>query len=356
MKFTIDDKTLRRILIGVAVVAVILIIIFFRRRSKFEWPLPTDGTATEQADTNLTNDLNTAQDAYNVRMIGINAMPDGPNKTTAILNSEKTLSDAIDDAVKTYVELKCAAVVTGTKPTDDAGVQAWEAYQVNLSKIGQAYYPRIKGATVSSNPSSTEILAARKADITGATRKYIATVCPKFYKTSADDDPSPGYKNWASYATEAAYNAAPASGTKSGFAEDRITDANIGTWADYAATTYISSTSVSVAAGGTTTGAITFSDVTGLTAGDSVQVTPQTSVNGVLTPGTPIMATIATITDKNVALTIPAAPASGYIFPSKTVLAKALRSASTKWNLGSNWKLARDAGPGTLPQPSWATA
>jgi len=354
MKFTIDDKTLRRILIGVAVVAVILIIIFFRRRSKFEWPTPSNATGGDKAkDDVLTAALNAAQDAYNVTMIGVNAMQAGPNKTTAILNAEKTLSDSIDLAVQNYVRDKCTAVVDGIKPATDPGAAAWDAYQLDLSKIGQAYYPIVKTAT---GTAATETLAARKADITGATRKYIATACPNFYKTAAGDD-STTYKNWTWYETEAAYTsaAAPATGTKTGFAKDRITVTNIGNWADYAATTYMSSTSVSVSAGTTQAGPITLTSAVGLNVGDSVQVTPQTSLNGVISPiGTPITATIATISGNDVTLTIPAAPATGYIFPSKTVFAKALRPTSTKWRLGTNWKLARDAGPGTLPVPTWA--
>lgn len=364
MKFTIDDKTLRRILIGVTVVtliALILVIMFFRRRSKFEWPTPTDATGTDLSqDQTLTTALNNAQDAYNVSMIGINAMSEGAAKTAAILAAERTLSDAIDAAITTYVSNKCSAVVAGTKPIDATGGAAWDTYQTDLAAIGAAYYPVIKTAT---GAVATETLAARKADITGATRKYIATACPKFYKTSTSD-PSTGYKNWTAYTTETQYTAAttPTTG-KIGFAADRITATNISNWADYAAVTTTSTTSVTVAAGATTTGPITLDSVIGLASGDQIQFTPQTAVNGVTTPLTPIVGTIASTPTaaKTVTLTVAAGPTGGYIIPAKTVFAKALRPTATnnKWKFGGttpNWKLARDAGPGTLPQPVWATA
>lgn len=359
MRFTIDDKTLRRILIGVAVVAVILIIIFFRRRSKFEWPTPSDAEGRDlEQDRALTAALNDAQDAYNIRMIAINAMNPGVAKNTTILNSERTLTDAIDAAVTTYVSNKCSAVVAGTKPADATGSAAWDTYQqTDLPAIGAAYYNVMKNA---SGAAATEALAARKADITGATRKYIATACPKFYKTSASD-PSPGYKNWASYATSTEYNAAavPATGSKIGFAADRITAGNISTWAEYAAVTYTSTTTVTVAENATSIGPIILTDTIGLALNNRVQYTPQTmSSSGAMTPVSPQMATIASIDNasKGVTLTVTAVPAGGYILPAKTVFAKALQPSSTKWNLGSNWKLARDAGPGTLPQPAWATS
>jgi hypothetical protein len=365
MKFTIDDKTLGRILIGVAVVAVILIIIFFRHRSKFEWPIASaDRSGTDE--TTLTNALNSAQDAYNVRMISINTMPNGASKDTQKMTAERTLSDAIDAAVSSYVSNKCTAVVNGTKPADTTGGDAYDAYQTtDLPFIGGAYYTVMKDAT---GQVSTETLAARKADITGATRKYIATACPKFYKTVGAPDPSQTYKNWVSYATQAAYDSAAVptnGGSKVGFAKDRITPANISTWADYAAVTTTSSSSVTVAAGATTIGPITLDSVTDFTAQTTVQFTPQTAVNGVTSPLAPITATIAAVDTaaKTVTLTVTAVPTSGYIIPAKTVFAKALKPGTSstpnnKWKALTantpNWKLARDAGPGTLPQPSWA--
>jgi hypothetical protein len=286
-------------------------------------------------------------------------MSDPVAKTAAILTAERTLSDAIDSAIESYVSAKCSAVVAGTKPTDATGAAAWDTYQTDLAAIGAAYYPVIRTAT---GAVATETLAARKADITGATRKYIATACPKFYKTSASD-PSTGYKTWASYTTTTLYNAAatPATG-KIGFAADRITAANISTWADYAAVTTTSSTSVTVAAGATTTGPITLDSVVGLASGDQIQFTPQAAVSGVTTPLTPIVGTIASVDTaaKTVTLTVTAAPTGGYIIPAKTAFAKGLRTGSNnKWKFGGatpNWRLARDTGPGTLPQPTWATA
>ena len=60
-------------------------------------------------------------------------------------------------------------------------------------------------------------------------------------------------------------------------------------------------------------------------------------------------------------VTLTAAVAGGIVLTSGTLIAKPLLSASTKWKMTGgtttpNWKLARDAGPGTVPQPAWSTA
>jgi hypothetical protein len=57
---------------------------------------------------------------------------------------------------------------------------------------------------------------------------------------------------------------------------------------------------------------------------------------------------------------VTAVPATGYIIPSGTVIAKAVVSASTTWNKLDatgmpNWKKARDYGPGSYPKPTWGT-
>lgn len=357
MKLTIDDKTLRRILLVVAIVSVLLIFIFFRRRSAFIW----SATSTEPNDAALTTRLNGYQDTYNTAMITINAMADGAAKTTAIMDAEKTLTTNINTAVGDYINGKCPEVTSGTAPasSDTAKTTAWNTYQSDLASIGTAYYTLIRNATASTTPSATEVLAARKADITGATRKYIATVCPDFYNTAAGN-PTNTYKTWASYTTTAAAGAATI-----GFVADKITTTNVNTWLGYAAKTYTSSTSVAVSQGTTTAGPITLGDVTDLVAGTTqVQFNSQTvnRTTGAVTTNPSQMATIATVDSaaKTVTLTLATAPgASGIIIPANTVFAKALKTGSTSWNLGAattpNWKLARDAGPGTIPVPTWAT-
>ena len=339
MKLTIADKTLRRTLIVVAIVAVLLIFIFFRNRSGFVWT----AASTDADDVNLKNVLNGYQDTYNIEMIRINGMVEGTPKNDAIMLAEKTLTTNINTAVGGYINTKCPEVVSGTAPADSGKKQKWDNYQTDLASIGGAYYRLIQSAT---GTVAEDTLAARKADVSGATRRYIANVCPNFYKT-ATSDPTNSYITWATYDTTAA------AGANIGFAKDKVTAVNVTEWAARAATTYTTNSSVSVIAGATTAGPIDLSDVTGLAIGSSIQITTQSvaRATGVVTTNAPEMATILTLdtVNKRVSLTVGAVRVGGIIIPSGTIFAKAFKSNSTSWP--NNWKLARDAGPGTLPVP-----
>ena len=361
MKFEISKRTLTFALIGVVIViALALIIRRYRSKSKFEWPV-----ASPQADdTQLASDLQSYQDTYNLSMIAVNAMPAGPDKTTAMMTAETTLSNAINNRVATYVSTKCPAVSTGAAPAstgnatvDAANTAAWNAYQADLSKVQQAYYAIMGTTTATSTPSSEQVIASRKADISGATRKYIATICPSFYKTTTAD-PTNTYKKWNYVET----------GTPTdtiGLSKADITTANVTTWAGYAAKTKSSTSSVTVSPGAADVGPIAVLDTTGLAVGDSVQYTYQVvdKSTGLVTTASPVMGTIKTLGTAPASITITpvtAVPATGYIIPSGTVIAKAMITASTTWSKLDatgvpNWKKARDYGAGSYPKPAWGT-
>ena len=360
MKFEISKRTLTFALIGVVVViALALIIRRYRSKSKFEWPV-----ASPQADdTQLASDLQSYQDTYNLSMIAVNAMPAGPDKTTAMMTAETTLSNAINNRVATYVSTKCPAVSTGAAPAstgnatvDAANTAAWNAYQADLSKVQQAYYAIMGTTTATSTPSSEQVIASRKADISGATRKYIATICPSFYKTTTTD-PTDTYKTWVYTASGTAPSI--------GLLGSDITTANITTWAGYAAKTKSSTSSVTVSPGAADVGPIAVLDTTGLAVGDSVQYTYQVvdKSTGLVTTASPVMGTIKTLGTAPASITITpvtAVPATGYIIPSGTVIAKAMITASPTWSKLDatgvpNWKKARDYGAGSYPKPAWGT-
>jgi hypothetical protein len=364
MKLEISNKMLTFAIIGlVAVIVLALVINRYRSKSKFEWPVPTP----QEDDTKLASDLQGYQDTFNLSMIGVNAMPAGDAKTAAIMAAETTLSNAINTRVGTYVSSKCPAVSSGSKPADTgdatvdaANTAAWNAYQSDLAKVQQAYYSVVGAATASSTPPSEQVLAARKADISGATRKYIATVCPNFYKT-ATSDPTNDYKTWAYVET----GNAPANG----LLKTDVTNANITTWAGYAAKTKSTTSSVTVlpGAGSGTVDlpALAVADTTGFAVGDSVQFTYQV-VNkdtGATTTSAPVMGSIKTLNTAapiGIVITVTSVPATGYVVPSGTVIAKAMVPASTTWSKLDaagvpNWKKARDYGPGSYPKPTWGT-
>lgn len=349
MKIEISRKTLTIGLISLVVLVVlVLAVIRYRSRSKFEWPVTTPGAD----DNQLKTDLQALQDAYNMTMITVNAMPAGQAKTDAIIQAEKTLTEGINNKVSSYVANKCPDVSTGVAPTDATKVPFWDTYQSDLASIQNAYYS-ILGSTAAT-PTNAQILAARKADFSGATRKYIASICPSFYYKSASDDPTATYKTWAYQETTAP--------TGPGLLKTDVTGPNITTWADYVGVTSNTLSTVSVSAGATTIGPISVTN-NGLVVGDKIQYTYQTvnQATGATTTAPPVMGTIASLTGTNITVTpTTAVPAGGYIIPAGTILAKALVPTSTKWNLLDannvpNWKKARDYGPASYPKPTWAT-
>lgn len=358
MKLEVNKRTLTFALIGLVVVVILALIINrYRSKSKFEWPVATP----KADDTQLAADLQTYQDTYNLSMIAVNAMPDGAAKTAAMMAAETTLTNAINTRVASYVSNKCPAVSTGSAPTptgdatvDAANTAAWNAYQSDLAKVQQAYYTVIGTATATTTPSSEQVLAARKADISGATRRYIASICPTFYKTTSAD-PTSSYTTW----TYTASGTAPAIGLLG----SDVTNANVTTWAGYAAKTKSTTSSVTVSPGATTVGPISFADTTGFANGDTVQYTYQVvdKATGLTTTASPVMGTITGLTATSFSITpSTTVPSTGYIVPSGTVIAKAMIANSTTWNKLDtsnvpNWKKARDYGPGSYPKPTWGT-
>jgi len=351
MKLELNNKMLTFALIGLVIVIVLALTINrYRSKSKFEWPVPNP----QADDTQLANDLQGYQDTYNLAMIGVNAMPAGPDKTAAMMTAETTLSNAINNRVGRYVSDKCPEVSSGTIPTDATKVPFWNAYQSDLAKVQQAYYTVVGAATATSTPPSEQVLAARKADISGATRKYIASVCPNFYKTTTTD-PTADYKTWA-------YVEAGTAPTN-GLLKTDVSAANVTTWAGYAAKTKSSTSSVTVSPGAVDVGPVAVADTTGFAVGDKVQFTYQV-VNkdtGATTTSAPVMGTIKTLGAGITLTPDTAVPATGYIIPSGTVIAKAMVTASTTWSKLDatgvpNWKKARDYGPGSYPKPTWGTA
>jgi hypothetical protein len=235
MELKLSDKTLRKILIGVAIVAVIILIVngLFRRSN---YVFPTTGTAQE--DTTLNTQLQACQTTYSQAILA------GTNEATA----KAALKTCVSGKVSTYIQTKCS-YTNGEQPaaTDTTGRAAWTVYQTNIRAIRDAYTNEIT-AGASDAAYLPIVQAARKADLTGATRQYLATACPSttgpgFY-TPADygtsittnvttgqstvttttvtypDPVSAKYSSWTS-AANAGY----------GFDRARITRANIEAWA-----------------------------------------------------------------------------------------------------------------------------
>ena len=179
MELKLNDKTLRKILIGIAIVAVIILIVNgLIRRSKYSYPPPAASTDTK--DTTLRTDLTACETAYSTAYIAANG------NAAAITAAEATLRTCVTGKVSTYVQLKCPYTngeepgTTNGGPASASKTAAWNAYQADIRSIRIAYSAYILAPTDSTTTTlrSVDVQAARKADLTGATRKYLATVCP----------------------------------------------------------------------------------------------------------------------------------------------------------------------------------
>ena len=256
------------------------------------------------------------QDEYATAIINA----DGENVKIAAAGEERKL--CIARAVAPYTRNHCQwlppAPTTATPnpilpvPSSGAPKTAYEAYQTDIKTIQLAYVQAANRAAagsfqgIAAEKASMIVSAARAADISGATQKYLATVCPGFYQPGDPtiSDPSTRYKLWTAVLGTASATADPlAQGSQTHFwaPSTGITDAAILTWAQYART-------------------VTFVENTGLTA-----------TIGYLSAAPNGVGTIGTYSDK-----------SGF-----------LRTPSL---IGTeNWRNAYTSGPGTFPVTVWAT-
>jgi hypothetical protein len=251
--------------------------------------------------TSLKGALVECQDAYATEVIAAGTNQGAKDAATAKRTS------CIATAVAPYTRGHCQwlppAPTAGNPnpglpvpPSGDAQI-AYNEYQENIKKIQTAYVQAANraaagtftGLTTAANITKANdiVSAARAADITGATQKYLATVCPGFYQPGdpALPDPSGDYKLWS--AVQGATDTV--TGTQKHFYSPTtgISDAAILTWAQYGAP-------------------VTFTPGTGLTAGTGY-------LNGV---------TVSGYSDK---------------------------SAITTGPNGENWRIAYANGPGTKP-------
>ena len=259
MKFAISDKTLRRVLVGVAVVTI-LILIFFRIRSKYEYPnlaaaakgvatvstaaQTTSATATSPGVVTITTTAAHGYTAGDVLLYGTSSyvVLSAPSTTTFTINASaaatftagstfkpayKTLTDALeqcnianqnnpnqttfDNCIKTqteaYVKSMCPWTETNNVPTQaTAPATVWAAkaaFDADVLTIKDAYV----GLQNSVSTALTPVLnAARRADLTGATRKYLTAACPGYYAPATGGPAPAGYNTWRTSATTLSSN------------------------------------------------------------------------------------------------------------------------------------------------------
>lgn len=214
--------------------------------------------------TGLKSALVACQDTYATAIIA--AGTNQAAKDTA--NTTRTF--CIATAVAPYTRGHCqwlpaagsTTIPVPTQATDPLAFAAYTTYQNDIKLIQTAYVQAsnraaagsfLAGAMSDTTKASDIVSKARAADITGATQKYLATVCPGFYQPgdSTQADPSPGYKTWT--AKQEATDSVAATVTHFYAPTTGITDAAIMNWAQYARTVTFTPTTATVSGGLTAT-------------------------------------------------------------------------------------------------------
>jgi hypothetical protein len=276
-----------------------------------------------------------------------------------------------------------------TADADPAAASAYTAYTTAMNTIQAQYAPALTraqngqfpqggalaGATLTTAQKVDIVTAARKADLAGATRKYLASVCPGFYAPGDPtlSDPTLTYTKW-SIKTGASpapstftdptfwYATAAVSGGTGG-----ISDADIMAWAKYAGiVTYsggVSGVTVTTGGSGYVNGSpISFSGGGGAGATGTAVVT-----NGALTG--------VTITAPGTGYTSAPAPvfSAGTGAVTSVSLVQTLNASGPFISTGSfatttynatdynkkdsggeeNWRKAYYSGAGTYPRPTY---
>lgn len=277
----------KRIIQGVIAIAVIAVLIFIYRKYKNKSQYAIPPTATSDTDTTrqqtYSNDLVKCETTY------INAVNGNDGLvTTAITNA---LNDCISSNVTSYYNARCSYLVPDANGkylalSGGAGAPAatYNAYKADIDAINAKYTPLISAA--GQTYSTNIIMAARKADFTGATRKYFATLCPDLYSNSSSTSTQTLYTGWTSSASaSSAY----------GWDSSKVTLARIWEWAKYAG------------------------------------VPPTISGTTYTAPTAPLIG----------------APALGPTFPAANACSS-LYTVTPSGSTTPNWQLAADNGPGTV--------
>lgn len=215
----------RNLIIGLIILVVLgsIITVVLRSRSKYSYPLTgPDATAAEGVD--LTAAIAACTTKYRQAL---------QNNQT---DSTPTKSVCVQTAVTTYFNRKCQFVVDGTAPppTNTTATTAYNTYTNTDAPAvtGSTQYINLGFGALPTGLTSTIVTKARKADLTGPTRKYIETACPGFYKpadsTNTAGDFTAKYVAWRPTVSTTAGDF--------GFDASLVTPANIIAWANKAAT------------------------------------------------------------------------------------------------------------------------
>jgi hypothetical protein len=166
---------------------------------------------------------------------------------TATSTSNANRVNCMTSNITAFMSAKCPyATYSSTAPTDSAIAVYYNTYIADKDKIVAAYSRILASASSGTTPTRETVLAARKADLTAALRKYLSQACTSFYASSTLSA-DPGTASTTGYVTSP-YNGFTASATSALktaatstqgalFNGGLITTTNITNWALYASYT-----------------------------------------------------------------------------------------------------------------------
>ena len=220
--------------IAIAVVVVVILIFMYRKfTKKSDYVIPP----TSSSDTNSVRQTNYSSNLVACETTYINTMNSpNPDRTAA----DATLEACITSNVVSYYNSRCpflpvspngspaftnlTAGSSGTGiPIGGSSNVAYIAYKADIDAINAVYTPLISAA--GQTYSVNVMQAARKADFTGATRKYIATLCPDIYSSTGSTTLTTKHMGWTSSASQS---------STYGFQGSLVTKERIWNWAIHA--------------------------------------------------------------------------------------------------------------------------
>jgi len=251
----------RNLIIGLVVLIVIasIITVVVRSRSKYQFA----PTAADDTDgPSLTTAIAACTTLYR------QALQQGLSDSSPVSKSQ-----CVQNAVTDYFGKKCPFVVDGTAPpaTNTVATAAYNQYTGSGGVMGggdaaavtaSTQYINLGFGTLPAPLTAAIVTKARKADLTGPTRKYIETACPGFYKPAdqTGSDFTTIYKAWK--VASATSQTPPTTAGEFGFHAPSVTPASVQTWANKAATPITVALEVTADPAGTTSTTKTIS-VTG---------------------------------------------------------------------------------------------
>jgi len=297
-------KNMTRLVIAMVVI-VILIFMYRKFTKKSEYVIPPTATS----DTNTARQTTYSSNLFSCETQFVNAMNAAGSDQTAQGVAQTALNTCISSNVTAYYNARCpflpasgtAGAITGAGGiVGGTSNVAYMAYKADIDAINAVYTPLI--AAAGQTYSVNVMQAARKADFTGASRKYYATLCPDIYSNASSSALTTQYMAWTRAATAT---------SSYGFQASRVTPESIWQWAIHAGqpptvtdTTYTAPTAALLTAPTTILGSCSNSDFLSLTNG-----VPNWQIAADNGPGT-----------VNSAVTFPWATASTTICPASATL------------------------------------